>query len=904
MFKLSYYLTITLLLYSVTLTSALNCPQNCKCLWVLDSLSVDCSRKGLTVYPSFSDLPIDHLDLSGNNFDHFPTQLADIESLVYLDLSNNNITHVEANALLGFTALRVLLLANNSFSNWLDLNPSVAFRNAISLKHLSLSGNNLQIFTGYKTEKTLVSETLTDLELANCGITTVGGDHLINGLPSLDRLVLSGNALITLNNIPSATLRVLELSNCSLLRVPAALIESLPNLETLNVSWNFALEFKDPLISETLLELDASFCNLDGVNLSGFPSLARARLRGNMLRTLDEYTFANNSQLQTVDLARNSIRNIQPDAFIKLKHLTTLDLSYNEIARLDKNLFRANDVLVSLNLSRNVMEKFTKLVSNSLREINFSGCEVIAIDSNALTGLSVLQRLDLSKTLIKEFPANMRSETLQKLDLSNCKLTGVRNSTFSGFPELAWLLLNGNRFTNPIPASYFRLNHYLDAIWLSDNPWICDCHDITFIDFYDYLTAPPQKLKDRSNLRCASPAQFYGKTWESACGSIWIPNGHTSKAEKAWTVIMFSLLAAGAGFLVVSLLKKYIKHRKRRRDRYEYRQNRDEMMEIREQNQRMLEDTGTPNAPSPYETNLPSYEDAIRMPKLERPIKSMVDLTESGHMRRTKLRRSQTNPDGDMEDGDLMLDDRQRFRSEEMLSNRVKERTANIMPFARTGYVEYSNSRSRRLSAEGTRFPAAHLKSQNLQSAEKIANFQGYEHSPYTKRRPKVAEIPPFKRATMRTDSVEFLTDPEYEDHSKPGSPFARRKPKSPTTPSCAVSPVTSRPLAPAVEDYFGGTPKARVSSSDDSDFQLVVEPEISSIAELHNTSSSGGGAGEASANLERGRRKKRLNSTSRRASGSFTAAAAAAAADETSSSSSDREPIVVVHKPMRETLF
>ncbi|XP_039957178.1 insulin-like growth factor-binding protein complex acid labile subunit [Bactrocera tryoni] len=894
------YLTITLLLFLASTASALNCPANCKCFWVLDSLCVECAHKGLTEYPNFSDLPIDHLDLSGNNFDHFPTQFAAIESLVYLDLSNNNISQLDADALIGFTALRVLLLANNNFNSWTDLNPTEAFRNAISLKHLSLSGNNLETFTDFKAEQTLISDSLTNLELEHCSISTVGGDHLINGLPALERLSLSGNSLTTLNNIPSGSLRGLELSNCSLLRIPTTLIEGLPNLEKLNVSRNFAMELKDVIISETLLELDASFCSLDTINLSGFPSLAHAYLRGNMLRILDQNTFANNTQLQTLDLAKNSLRNIQTNAFVKLTHLATLDLSYNEIALLDKNLFRSNDVLVSVNLSHNVMEKFTKLISNSLREINLSGCEIIMIDANAFTGLSVIQRLDLSKTLIKEFPSNMHSETLQRLDLSNCKLSSIRNATFSGFPELAWLYLSGNRFTNPIPTDYFRSNHYLDAIWISDNPWVCNCHDPTFIDFYDFLTAVPPKLKDRNYVRCASPSYLYGKTWEAACGSVWIPNGRSSKVEKAWTVIMLCFLGICVGTLLYTGFRRFIKSRRQRRNREEYRQNRDEMMEIRAQNQRMLEEPATPNAPNFFQNNLPSYEDAIRMPKLERPAKSMVDLTETGHTRRNKLRRSQTNPDGDIEDADLLLDDRQRFRSEEMLSNRVKERTANITPFARTGYVAYSNSRSRRLSVEGARFPAAHLKSQNLQSAEKIANFQGFEHSPYTKRRPKVAEIPPFKRATMRTDSVEFLTDPEFDDHSKPGSPFARRKPKTPTTSADVGTALADSPLAPAVEDYFGKVPKPRDSTSDDSDFQVVVDAENSSLVELHNTSSSGGG--NSATNLERGRRKKRLNSTNRRASGNFTAAAAAAG--ESSSTSSDRDPIVVVHKPMRETLF
>lgn len=307
---------------------------------------------------------------------------------------------------------------------------------------------------------------------------------------------------------------------------------------------------------------------------------------------------------------------------------------------------------------------------------------------------------------------------------------------------------------------------------------------------------------------------------------------------------------------------------------------------------------------------LPSYEDALLMPKLERPVKSMLDLTQADRARK-QLRRSQTQAEGEHsadEDVDLQLDTRQRFRSVEMLSNRDKERTAQYGPYRRTGRMEYhTQSGSRRFSIEDSRFPAGHIKRQNLQSAEQIGNFQSYENSPYTKRKPKIAEIPPFKRINMMANSVEFLTDPEYEDlGSKPGSPFAKRKPKTPINMQVSaqvytLEPTHSKlPLAPAVEDYFKNAPS---SSTIASDFQELLEPELASLPDENRSTVSTSGA---EIDPEQGKRKKRKNSASRRVSGNFSAAAAA---EHSSSSGSEtggdgQKSHVQVHKPMRETLF
>lgn len=125
--------------------------------------------------------------------------------------------------------------------------------------------------------------------------------------------------------------------------------------------------------------------------------------------------------LEVVDLSQNVLRHIGQDAFAKLKRLKELNLAFNEIARLDRNFIRNNDVLVELNLSRNVLQKLTKIVSNSVRTINMSWCEITSIESTALSSLSVIQKLDLSNNLITDMPTFMRSETLQQLNLANCR---------------------------------------------------------------------------------------------------------------------------------------------------------------------------------------------------------------------------------------------------------------------------------------------------------------------------------------------------------------------------------------------------------------------------------------------------------------------------------------------------
>lgn len=173
--------------------------------------------------------------------------------------------------------------------------------------------------------------------------------------------------------------------------------------------------------SESLKRIDLSLCNMDGIELSGFPNLMTAILRGNLISRIKRDSFEKNVGLENIDLSSNSITHISSVSFRELKLLKHLDLSYNMIRRIERDTFKDNDVLTSINLSRNYVERFNRISARSLTHLNMSWCEVLNIDLDAFNDMPELVELDLSNNLFSEFPATLQSHTLQTLDLSMCR---------------------------------------------------------------------------------------------------------------------------------------------------------------------------------------------------------------------------------------------------------------------------------------------------------------------------------------------------------------------------------------------------------------------------------------------------------------------------------------------------
>lgn len=367
---------------------------------------------------------MEKLDVSYNDLTKFPPRLLNFFALEILDVSHNRIDFVSHDVILP-NNLRHLILSYNNISNWISLNPNSFLESAPNLETLSLAGNPLGAFTDNDDPFLLISGSLKKLDLSDCQIHKISGSLMLSGLLNLGHLSLNSNPLQTLTDLQADKLVNLDVSECKLEKLRPTIFSQMPVLNFVNFSGNHRLSLihknEDYVESVSLRQIDLSKCNMNAVDLKGFPNLTSANLNGNLITKLSGDTFQNNILIENLDLSSNSIGRISVMAFQWLKRLRTIDLSLNMIREIEAETFEQNHQLTSINLSRNFFDRFRRFTSQSLTFLNMSRCEIIKIDDNALDDLLELIELDLSYNWFSELPDKFEAPFLQILDLSRCR---------------------------------------------------------------------------------------------------------------------------------------------------------------------------------------------------------------------------------------------------------------------------------------------------------------------------------------------------------------------------------------------------------------------------------------------------------------------------------------------------
>ncbi|GFQ66391.1 hypothetical protein TNCT_671951 [Trichonephila clavata] len=380
-----------------------------------------------TCCPQVQILALDHNYISTIEDETFNK----MHSLRILDLSYNKITTLPNDVFSG-TKLERLNLSHN----YLTVIPMAAFAEVKnSLKFIDISSNRL---TSLLPEIFSTPNKIQALNLSSNQVTKLH-EMSFKGLSHLFELDLSHNELKSTFKESSLKfsqqLRILLLTNCSLMSLPTLV---LPHLHVLSLRDNF-------------------FYNISYHVLKHSTELAYLDLAGNFLKDVPSHLWKKINKLQGLDVSRNPILRLRVNSFIGLKRLHNLDIRAISLKWLDPRTFhnlrlltvfktnsyssvrsfRLQDLLsqatalrsVTINIEESTLShQVQSAFGTKLRELVITGSNIQRIFPDAFSGLITHElAIRIRGTLVSVFPTGLlrylSDVRFLTLDLRNNQLT-------------------------------------------------------------------------------------------------------------------------------------------------------------------------------------------------------------------------------------------------------------------------------------------------------------------------------------------------------------------------------------------------------------------------------------------------------------------------------------------------
>ncbi|KAK2639693.1 hypothetical protein Ddye_027488 [Dipteronia dyeriana] len=414
------------------------------------------------------------LDLSSNKFNNplIPNWVFGLSGLDFLDLSSNGFQGPIPDGLGNLSTLRHLDLFSNHFNSSLPKWLSRFSR----LEYLSLYSSDLQ---GSISSALGNMTSLKALDLSNTGLEGIiptSFERLCN-LRSISMSFTSLNSNISevldiFSKCVSATLELLDFSNCQLSGLLTDQLGQFKNLETLDLSNNSISGHIPSSLGElsSLRKLDLSHNKLNGtlsqIHFNNLTRLVDFKAFGNsqivvkvnsnwvppfQLRILKLRSchmgphfpswLRSQKNLTDLDISNNGISDIIPDWFWKsLSQYRSLNLSHNQIHHTIPNLIDGGQI-ETLDLSSN---KFFGPLPHVSVDVKW----ILDLSNNALTG-----------SVSTFFCSGMdESKTTKVLNLGNNSLSGELPNCWMNWRNLMVLNLGHNEFTGSIPTSIGNLS--------------------------------------------------------------------------------------------------------------------------------------------------------------------------------------------------------------------------------------------------------------------------------------------------------------------------------------------------------------------------------------------------------------------------------------------------------------
>ncbi|XP_032056239.1 toll-like receptor 4 [Aythya fuligula] len=479
---------------------------------------------------SLTDLPIGHLHtLQELNLGHnsiaslkLPKYFSNLTSLRHLSFFSNKITYIskgdldalrEANRLnltlvLSLNNIKYIqpgsfakihlgeLVLRSSFENFHDMRTSLHGLAGLQVNRL-IVGEFRDSLKLEEFQNGLLSG-LCQVQMQEFVLTCFRNfendtDTLFNCIGNVSSIRLVNVELEEVSEVPmSPQVKHLECKKCKFKEVPAVKLSLFKELRVLRITQSkhlnsFRQKFKNLTYLEVidLSENRLSFTSCCSPQFSGSANLRHLNLSFNSDISLTG-DFTNVKNLLYLDLQHTKLDNHGTyPVFLSLQKLIYLDISYTKTHVKSDHIFHGLNSLQVLKMAGNSFEN-NKLSNNfknlsHLHTLDISNCKLVEVDQSTFNALSELKELNISNNKLLTFDPVVYEplQALTALDFSHNQLSVLLDSAL----EI-------------LPASLV----YLD---LSHNLFECSC---SYLNFMKWITEMEDLLQNKHLMVCHTPA--------------------------------------------------------------------------------------------------------------------------------------------------------------------------------------------------------------------------------------------------------------------------------------------------------------------------------------------------------------------------------------------------------------
>uniref|UniRef100_A0A3P8V453 Slit homolog 2 (Drosophila) n=1 Tax=Cynoglossus semilaevis TaxID=244447 RepID=A0A3P8V453_CYNSE len=383
--------------------SVLQCPESCTC----SNNIVDCRGKGLTEIPT--NLPETITETGA---------FSPYKKLRRIDLSNNQISELAADAFQGLRSLNSLVLYGNKIT---EISKGL-FEGLFSLQLLLLNANKIAC--------------------------------------------LRVDAFQDLHN-----LNLLSLYDNKLQTIAKGTFSSLRAIQTLHLAQN-------PFICDCHLKWLADYLQDNPIETSGARCTSPRRLANKRIGQIKSKKFrCSGTEDYRSKLGGDCFADLACPEKCRCEG-TTVDCSNQKLTKIPDHIPQYTAELRLNNNDFTVLEAtgiFKKLPQ--LRKINLSNNRITDIEEGTFEGASGVNELILTSNRLENVHHGMLKglSGLRTLMLRSNHISCVSNSSFVGLSSVRLLSLYDNQITSMSPGAFDTL-HSLSTLNLLANPFNCNCH--------------------------------------------------------------------------------------------------------------------------------------------------------------------------------------------------------------------------------------------------------------------------------------------------------------------------------------------------------------------------------------------------------------------------------------------